>query len=418
MYTIISKRFRRAACVSALLVAIPNVAAAQVVVACDFDIADYLGRFVSGNTMHLFGSPGRATEAGSFYLINGNTPEGDVDLDGYAPACDFPGIYIAAITNLVNIANPSQAIPSQNVVVVSLPRVLTSGQSAQVQLVVQVPGGTVAGTYRGRLEIRDQVRFAVPSPSRDLLNVDVITIEVEVGEERGLSFVDPDSAAELDSVTIRARAGQRASGVFRIANEGNTSLDDVRFSATDLRSESAVGLVIPSSAISFSAPSFSSIGVGDTARVTVTVDVPRGILGGRYRGEILAQGQDAALERIPLIVIVTSSRGILFANNPVRSSIGDIGRIAFNGDPGTQYKIGIYDMSGLLVWTDDGVVFPGVGGTPGNPTNVGADFAVSYTWPLTNGRGEQVASGMYLVVVESIVAGQRQLAKDRLMVIR
>jgi hypothetical protein len=43
---------------------------------------------------------------------------------------------------------------------------------------------------------------------------------------------------------------------------------------------------------------------------------------------------------------------------------------------------------------------------------------VSVTWPLINGRGEGVASGTYYVVVESFVNGQRQLARDRLIVIR
>jgi hypothetical protein len=412
------QRLRRSLAVIGLALAAPAAAEAQIVVACDFDIADDLGRFTFGNTIHLVGSAGAGTSAGQFYLINANTAEGDVDLDGYAPSgCNYTSLYIAAITNLVNVENPALAIPSQNVVITNLPRDLASGQSAQVTVSVQLPPGTVAGRYVGRIEVRDNLIFAIPSPTRDLLNVDVISVEVLVNETFGLGFVDPDEDVELDSVVIRARAGQRASGVFRVANEGNTNLSDVRFSATDLRSESAVGLVIPAENISFSAPSFSSIGVGDTARVTVTVDVPRGLLSGRYRGEILAQGQDALAERIPLIVIVQSFRGILFTNNPVRSSFGDIGRIAFNGDPGTTYKIGIFDMSGLLVWADQGTVFAGSGGTPTAP-GAGADFAVAYIWPLSNGRGEQVASGVYLVVVESIVSGQRQLAKDRLMVIR
>ena len=43
---------------------------------------------------------------------------------------------------------------------------------------------------------------------------------------------------------------------------------------------------------------------------------------------------------------------------------------------------------------------------------------MSVTWPLVNGDGEAVASGTYYVVVQSIVNGQRQLARDRLIVIR
>jgi hypothetical protein len=194
-------------------------------------------------------------------------------------------------------------------------------------------------------------------------------------------------------------------------------LADVRLSASDLRSESAVGLVIPADRIRFSVASFSSIAVADTQRVTITVDIPRGILNGRYRGTLFVQASDAAPVQVPLIVIVTSSRGILFANNPVRGASGDIAQIAFNGDPGTAYRVGVFDMAGLLVFQQDGTVFAGVGGSPTTPS-AGADFAVNLGWPLKNGRGEDVASGMYLVVVQSIVNGERQFAKDRLMVIR
>ena len=117
-----------------------------------------------------------------------------------------------------------------------------------------------------------------------------------------------------------------------------------------------------------------------------------------------------------------SNRGILFANNPVRSSVGDVAQIAFNGDPGTPWQLMIFDMMGLTVFRATGSVFAGVSptNTPGtiDQPQAGADFAVNSTWSLVNGRGEQVASGMYLVVVESFVNGQRVIARDRLMVIR
>ena len=79
-------------------------------------------------------------------------------------------------------------------------------------------------------------------------------------------------------------------------------------------------------------------------------------------------------------------------------------------------------MNGLLVYTTNGTVFAGLtpAGQPGTAQApaAGADFAVNVTWPLSNLRGEGAASGTYLVVVESTVNGQRQLARDRLIVIR
>ena len=398
-------------------IAIPRLAHAQMVVACDFDIADDLGRFTYGNTIHLEGRRQSSTNSGSFYLINGNIPETDVDHDGYATACNYNDLYVAARTNLVNTTNPALAIPGENIVVTNLPHSLLSGQRAEMQVSVEVPAGTAAGTYIGAVEIRDNVIVARSGPTIDPLNVDLINIEVRVSEDRDFAIISADSAALLDSLVIRGRAGQRASGALRVGNTGNVNLNDLRIVATDLRSESAVGLIIPAENVSFSPGSIAALANGDTSRVIVTVQIPRGILGGRYRGSLRIQAAGTAPQEIPLIVIVTSTRGILFGNNPVREINGDIANIAFNGDPGTQWKLAIYDMAGLVTYKTSGTVF--AGSTPvGGTTAVGADFAVNVIWPLRNGRGEPVASGMYLVVVESLVEGKRQLAQDKLMVIR
>jgi len=238
-----------------------------------------------------------------------------------------------------------------------------------------------------------------------------------VSQQLGLGAFSPDGPARLDSVTARGQAGQRATAVFRLANTGNATLTDVRLSSSDLRSESAVGLVIPAQNVTFSPPSFSSFAVGDTGRITVNVQIPRGILGGRYRGTIIAQGAGADRVEIPFVVIVTSSRGILFTDNPVRFGAGNVARISFNGDPGTTYRLAIFTMDGRTVYKTDGTVYAGVNGTSTLPT-AGADFAVTVPWGLVNGLGERVASGMYLVIVESVVAGRRTVVQDRLMVIR
>jgi len=422
-----SKRVRvRWLCVAAAIAFAPTLARAQQLPAgrCDFDVADDQGRFMYGGTLHLTGRAGASTDRGQFFLINADIPENDVDHDGYnqpGTACDYSAIYVPPLLrrDLINVANPTLAIPAQNVILINLPRVLPNGTSARVEAFVEIPNGTVAGTYRGEIQLRDSLRNVQNGPNNEVLSQDRIFFEVTVVEERDFTLVDPDSAAELDSVVIRGRAGQRASGVLRVANTGNTALSNVRLTATDLRSESAVGLVIPAQNVTFTPENLAGIQFGDTARITVTVQIPRGILGGRYRGAIVVQAEGTAPQQIPLIVIVTSTRGILFGNNPVRESAGDIANIAFNGDPGTEWKLTIYDMASLVTYKTSGRVFAGApipGGGAG--TLVGADFAVNVIWPLTNGRGEAVASGMYLVVVESIVNGRRQLAQDKLMVIR
>lgn len=390
---------------------------------CDFDIADDLGRTTYGSTVHLTGRAGASTGRGEFFIINADNQVNDVDHDGFnAPgaACDFNALYLPQILqqNLVNVDNPTLAIPASNIQLISLPRPLPNGTMARVQLFVELPNGAVAGRYIGQIVIRDSINLVKFGPNSEVLAEDRLNVEVIVGEDREFTIVDADSAAELDSLVIRGRAGQRATGVARIANTGNVNLSDVRVTATDLRSESAVGLVIPAQNVIFSPGNLAGIQFGDTARVTVTVDIPRGILGGRYRGALIVQGQGTAAQQIPLIVIVTSTRGILFGNNPVREINGDIANIAFNGDPGTEWKLSIYDMGGLVAFKTSGVVFAGAALPGGGNTLVGADFAVNVIWPLRNGRGEPVASGMYLVVVESMVSGKRQLAQDKLMVIR
>jgi hypothetical protein len=335
--------------------------------------------------------------------------------------CNYNNLFITLRTNLVNVDNPALAIPAQNVIVTNLPRVLPSGEHASVTVSVIIPPGTQAGRYIGSFAVRDSLAGVSATSLGEIVGQDQLDVEVIVSEQPALGIVNADVPARLDSLVIQGRAGDRASGTLRVANTGNVALSNVQVTASDLRSESAVGITIPAQDVTVSTASFSSIGVADTVRVTVTVAIPPGVLGGRYRGTLFVQGQGATAQTIPLIVIVTSSRGIVFENNPVRNANG-VARIAFNGDPGTDYQVGIYDMNGLMVYTTSGTVFAGLTatGAPGTAQapGAGADFAVTVTWPLVNGRGEGVASGTYLVVVESNVNGQRQLARDKLIVIR
>ena len=394
--------------------------AAQVVAGGDFDICDYCGT-LSANTMHLRGRPGFGTNSGTFVLINAANDAQDVDRDGYTSGIDFTNLYLQQVTDFVNVAQPSRTIGSRNLVLGDFLNPLRNGFQNVVSVSVNIPIGTPAGIYRGTVIVADSVRLPGINANGESLRLDAFNLEIEVLPVGDVQLLQADTAAILDSLVIRGRAGQRASGVFRVANVGNTPLTDVRASISDLRSESAVNIVIPSSRITISPPSFSSVGFGDTVRVTVNVDIPRGILGGRYRGIMTLSSANAAPIEVPVILIVSSSRGIAFENNPVRN-VNGVARIAFNGDPGTEYKVVIFDMAALITYETKGTVFAGttVTGTPGTIDNpaAGADFAVSVTWPLVNNRGEGVASGMYVVVVESIVNGQRQLARDKLIVIR
>jgi len=404
-----------------LVPAISRVGAAQQVAGGDFDICDYCGSLVA-NTMHLVGRPGFGTNLGQFVLINAADESQDVDHDGFTPGVNFTHLYVQQVSDFINQAHPTRTIASTNFVLAEFLNPLNNGFQNVVSVSVNVPIGTPAGTYRGKVTIADSVLAPGPlNPNGEQLRIDYFYIDVEVVPVASANLVQADTAATLDSLVIRGRAGERTSGVVRIANTGNVPLTNATVSVSDLRLESAVNIVIPSSLISISPPSFSSIDITDTVRVTVTVAIPNGILGGRYRGTLTMQSAEAAPITVPVVLIVTSTRGILFENNPVRNSAG-VARIAFNGDPGTDYTVVIFDMDGLIVFNTTGTVFPGqnANGTPGTAQNpaTGADFAVAVPWPLVNERGQAVASGTYLVVVQSIVNGQRQLARDRLIVIR
>ena len=404
----------------ALAPAVPTRALAQQVPGGDFDICDYCGSLVA-NTMHLVGRPGFGTNLGQFVLINAANDAQDVDRDGWTAGVDFTHLYVQQVTDFTNTAQPTRTIASTNFVLAEFLNPLNNGFQNVVSVSVNVPVGTPAGTYRGRVTIADSVLTPGLNANGEQLRLDYFYIEIQVVPVPGASLVQADTAAPLDSLVIRGRAGERASGVARIANTGNTPLTNVTVAVSDLRLESAVNIVIPSSRITISPPSLSSVDITDTVRVTVTVDIPPGILGGRYRGTLTLQSTEAPPITIPVVLIVTSSRGILFENNPVRNSNG-VARIAFNGDPGTEYTVAIFDMNGLIVFTTTDSVFAGQTstgtlGTAQNPAT-GADYAVAVPWPLVNARGEAVASGTYLVVVQSIVNGQRQLARDKLIVIR
>jgi hypothetical protein len=404
----------------ALIPATPRLSVAQQVAGGDFDICDYCGT-LSANTMHLRGRPGFGTNLGNFVLINAANDAQDVDRDGWTAGVNFTNLFISEVTDFQNVALPSRTIASSNFVLAEFLNPLNNGFQNNVSVSVNIPIGTPAGLYRGRVTIADSVNRPGLNANGEQTRLDYFYIEIEVVPVGGAVLLQADTNATLDSLVIRGRAGERASGVTRIANTGNTPLTDVRLSVSDLRLESAVNIVIPSNRITISPPSFSSLDIGDTVRATVTVDIPNGILGGRYRGTMTMQSGNAPSIEVPVVLIVTSSRGILFENNPVRNAAG-VARIAFNADPGTDYKVAIFDMNGLLVFTTTGTVFAGqtaagVAGTAANPAT-GADFAVAVPWPLQNERGEGVASGTYLVVVESFVNGQRQLARDKLIVIR
>ena len=410
-----------AVAVAALLVVLSAVPAraqvSRIVDRGDFDICDYCGS-LRGNRAFVTGRAGESTNEGSFVIINAATEEQDVDRDGYTPGVNFANLYrdTTLAPHFRNLQDPSQVILTGNFRFLEGIQNLPNGASNNVRFLVDIPNGTPAGRYEARITIGDLLiqPYVQPGGTSDALATDFFFVEVEVLPTRGLGVVQGDTAAELDSLVLRGRAGQTVRGVVRVANLGNVELTNARLDATDLVATSGTGLVIPRSAISFSEP-LANVALRDTASLTVTVRIPRGILAGRYTGDLIAQAENVGAIRIPITVIVTTAGDIVFEANPITGRNADNAVIIFNGDPGSEYRIRVFDMMGLAVFGATGTVFAGqvTGGI-----QFESDQAVRFSWPLTNGRGEQVAGGMYLVVVDAQQDGRRRQMRDKLMVIR
>jgi hypothetical protein len=402
--------------IATILATMPSEAHAQVVAGGDFDIDDNRGSAV-GNRVRLTGRVGFGTERGSFVLINAADAAQDVDRDGYTPGIDFLNLVIEDTTDFVNIADPSHTILRRNIVFVDFLNPLRNGFNNVVGFYVNVPNGTPAGTYVGRFTIVDRVRPPGLNPNGEAIRTDFLEVEIEVLPQTGIGLVEGDSAATLDSLTLRGRPGQTVNGVVRVANLGNVPLSNIRLEATDLVATSGTGLRIRRERITFSPQTLTQLAFADTQRITVTVRIPVGLLAGAYRGELIAQGEGVDAIRVPLTVIVTTPGDIVFETNPVIGRAGDQAVIIFNADPGSRWDMAIFDMQGLIAFRATGTVFAGSGGGGGGQAFPG-DEAVRYTWNLRNGRGEAVAGGMYYVVIDARQDERNRQLRGKLMVIR
>lgn len=379
-------------------------AGAQIVVGGDFDICDYCGTLRS-NTAFISGRVGFGTDRGRFVLMNAQNESQDVDNDGYTPGVNFFNLAVTDTSDFTNIANPDIVISRENLVLAEFPNPLINGFSNGVEFYVNIPNGTPAGIYRGRFDVTDTVNIFASNPNGETIRADFVLVEIEVLPQSAIGLVRGDTAAELDSLVLRGRAGQTVSGVARVANLGNVDLNNVRIDVTDLIATSGTGLRIRRERISFTPEQLVTIARADTARITVTVRIPTGLLAGSYRGELIVQGDGVAPVTVPITVIVETPGDIVFETNPVVTRAGDRAVIIFNADAGTGWDLRIFDMMAMTTFAANGTVFE-------------ADQAVRFTWPLVNGRGENVAGGMYQVIINVTQNGERRQLRGKLMVIR
>jgi hypothetical protein len=331
----------------------------------------------------------------------------------------FNGLVVSDTSDFVNLADPSQVILRTNLVVSSFLNPLNNGLANSVTFHVTVPTGTPSGRYEGRFTVLDTLNPIGLNPNGEALRVDFLEVEIEVLGDGDMGLAQSDTAAEATSLTINGRPGQTVSAVFRVANLGNVNLQNVRFDINDLIATSGTGLRVRPQQVTFSPTTITTVPIGDSTRVSVSIRIPPGLLAGTYTGRLLVQADNVESIQIPVNLIVGTPGDIVFETNPIVGRAGDNAVIIFNGDPGSEYSVRIFDMTGLSVYRSAPglVVFPGQtddgGGVIATP-----DQAVRFTWPLVNGRGERVAGGMYYVVVDVLQDDQRRQLRGKLMVIR
>jgi hypothetical protein len=390
---------------------------AQTVTGGDFDICDYCGS-LSGNTMRLRGRSNFGTNQETFVLINGANDAQDVDRDGWTAGVHFTGLFIANVDDFQNVADPTRIIESANFILGDALNPLNNGFQNIVNVSVTIPAGTPAGIYRGAVQVRDSLNPPGRNANGELIRIDVFRVEIEVLPTHALELVRADTNARADSLLISGRAGQTVRGVVRIANAGNVPLSNVHLESTDLVATSGTGLRIRRERISFTPEVLNTMALADTQRVVVTVRIPTGLLAGDYRGDLIAQGDSVPAHRIPFTVRVQTPGDLVFETNPIVGRAGDQAVIIFNADPGSRWEMRVFDMMGLAAYAASGTVFAGSPGSPSPIDDTPGDQAVRVNWPLTNGRGENVAGGMYYVVVNAVQAGSSRQMRGKLMVIR
>jgi hypothetical protein len=407
---------------AAAFVAAPRPLAAQtnsVVAGGDFDICDGFGGTLRGKTAFFRGRPGFGTEREVFAIVNGATSDQDCGRDGYTPGVDFQNLIVSDTTDFRNVDDPSRVILKTNLVIADFLNPVKNGLANDVNFYVNVPNGTPAGIYRGSFTVRDTVNAIGLNANGEALRVDVVYVEIEVLASRGFGLVQGDTNATATALLLSGRPGQTVSGVVRVANLGNVALENTRVDITDLVATSGTGLRIRSDRISVSPATLTSVAIGDTARLTVTVRIPTGILAGDYRGDLTVQTDQARAITIPITVRVTTPGDLVFETNPVSARGQDNAIIIFNADPGTKWDMAIFDMMGLTTYkTLDREVFAGTPGTTAGGGGFPGDQAVREPWNLKNNRGEQVAGGMYYVIVNAVQDGKRRQLRGKLMVIR
>ncbi len=167
-----------------------------------------------------------------------------------------------------------------------------------------------------------------------------------------------------------------------VDNTGNADITEgITFVMEDLLG--GTGSVIPAANVVVDPPT-AGIGYGDYAEFDLNITVPEGLLGQVYTGTLSLYHDGVFQDDIDVTVTVERGDEISVWPNPARLSEGVDGiTISLNGG-GDGVSVNVYDMFGALV----------------------AELAsgardTDIQWELTNDDGTTVATGMYIVTIDT-----------------
>jgi hypothetical protein len=299
---------------------------------------------VVGNIMHVAPDAG-GTEMKQFELENtGND--------------DITGITVDTVTGL----------PSGLSVDVDIASWVMWNESIVADVEVEWSDPEVpAGTYSTTIVVRANGNL-----------MDSFVLQVEVAPLMSVAFYG------MEDLGVIGVAGEMTHGSVVVMNTGNIDImSGIAFAIEDL--VGSTGSMIPSENIHFD-PESAAIADGDTMSFVLDIDVPEGLLGQDYTGMLTLWLNGQQQDELEVTVTLERGDAIAVYPNPYRMNENEGGVTIAIGDVSGDLKVMVYDMYGTLV---------------AELTGEAAARGTDIQWDLKNDDGKTVASGMYLVTIDT-----------------
>jgi hypothetical protein len=209
---------------------------------------------------------------------------------------------------------------------------------------------------------------------------DNFALRVVIEELANAQFYD-------ESVWVDGVAGQVTVANVQVENIGNMNLAPGRitFAANDL--VGASGSMIPATDIVM-VPATAAIAINDIVSFDVQISVSEGLLGQDYTGMLRLYLDGEFIDEIEVTVALDRGDAIVIYPNPYKMSEHEGGITIALGSVTGDPAVKVFDMFGVLV-----ADLTGTGG--------GANRGADVQWDLKNDDGKTVASGMYIVTIDT-----------------